>query len=454
MEKNLAKKLFIYLSLLFLIPLFDGLYIYYFFKNSTQSTIKNLDIHFSSSLLSKRLRGLNDIKDSNWKSYLLTGAPDNYQEFLESNKLFSETLEKLKVSPLYENKLKILNEIDLLSTKKIAMMKEAIKSPPQTKTAFAQLLKYKIRPTNRRLQSIITDLIKAETVRYNVARSEIDSTRHRLLQHILLSTILPLLIGIFILFLVRSLLIQSKKNHETVIKAVKSRDDVLAIVSHDLKNPLSTIMLSIELLKRKMTKENIKDESMLKTISSIDRASQVMDDLILNLLDQSKLEADKLILDLKEEDLSEIIQEVELILTPIAKEKSITIQNKLPPDPLTILCDKKRLMQVFSNLIGNAIKFLDIGDKIEVEAHQEEKNIVISIKDTGPGIAPEALPHLFDRYWQVKETAKMGTGLGLAIVKGFVEAHGGKIWVTSQLNSGSTFTFTLPCIPKDSRPKF
>lgn len=444
MEKTLAKKLFIYLCFLFLIPLFDGLYIYYYFKTSTQSSIRNLDQHFNSILASKRLRGLNYNTDSNWKSYLLTGSPEKLQEFHESNQFISETIEELKVSPLYDNKLQMLENIEQLVAQKEEVMEQAIQTPPPTKTAFAQLLRSKIRPTNKQLQTIISNLIDTATVRYQAARSEIDSTRHKLLQHIFLSTILPLLIGIIILFLVRSLLSQSKKNHESVIKAVKSRDDVLAVVSHDLKNPLSSIMLSIELLNRKIEKENINDKRLVKTISSIDRAARLMNDLIHNLLDQSKLEAGKLTLDLKEEDLSEIIQEVELILNPIAKEKSIIIQNKLPPGPMRVLCDKKRLMQVFSNLIGNAIKFLGSGDKIIVEAHQTDKDLVFSIKDTGPGISPEALPHLFERYWQVKETAKMGTGLGLAIVKGFVEAHGGKISVTSQLQVGSTFTFTLP----------
>ncbi len=444
MEKKTVKKLFIYLSFLFLIPLFDGLYIYYFFKTSTQATIKNLDVHYNSSLLSKRLKVMNNSTDSNWKSYLLTGAEYNLREFKESNNHFAETLEKLKRSPLYDQKLDMLNRIVILSSRKTEVMNLAIKSPPQTKTEFAQLLRNKIRPTNRELQAVISNLIEAEAFHYKLARNKIDSTRQKLLQHIILSTILPLLVGIILFFLVHSLLIQSKKNHEAVIKAVKSRDDVLAVVSHDLKNPLSTIILSLELLKRKIEKDHLKDERILKTITSIERASQVMNDLILNLLDQSKIEAGKLILDLKEEDLLEIIKEVELILIPIAKEKSITIQNKLPPGPVNIYCDKKRLMQVFSNLIGNAIKFLDSGDKIEIEVRLEETRVTISVKDTGPGISPEALPHLFERYWQVKETAKMGTGLGLAIVKGFVEAHGGKIWVESQLQSGSTFTFTLP----------
>jgi signal transduction histidine kinase len=113
-----------------------------------------------------------------------------------------------------------------------------------------------------------------------------------------------------------------------------------------------------------------------------------------------------------------------------------------------VLCDRDRILQVFANLIGNAIKFTPRGGEIFVGAQPEAAVSAIEarfwIKDTGPGIPVENIPHVFDRYWQARSTAKLGTGLGLSIAKGIVEAHGGRIWVESEIGKGACFAFTLP----------
>jgi len=112
-----------------------------------------------------------------------------------------------------------------------------------------------------------------------------------------------------------------------------------------------------------------------------------------------------------------------------------------------VLCDRDRVMRVLGNLLSNAAKFTSEGGNVTVTLAREEGFCKVSIADTGAGIDADALPHVFERFWQADSAARRGTGLGLAIAKGIVEAHGGRIWAESELGRGSTFHFTLPLAP-------
>jgi signal transduction histidine kinase len=137
----------------------------------------------------------------------------------------------------------------------------------------------------------------------------------------------------------------------------------------------------------------------------------------------------------------------------MARQKKVRLERELPSEPFEIHCDRGRVLQVFGNLIGNAIKFTPEGGAIKLRAEQRGEEALFSVADTGPGIAPDELPHVFDRYWQAKETACLGTGLGLSIAGGLVEAHGGRIWVESTPGQGATFFFTIPMADADeARP--
>jgi signal transduction histidine kinase len=112
--------------------------------------------------------------------------------------------------------------------------------------------------------------------------------------------------------------------------------------------------------------------------------------------------------------------------------------------PLHALCDQQRIHQVLENLLSNAMKFTPPSGTVEIGACRKEREFLISVTDSGVGIKPESLPHLFDRYWQASAGDQRGLGLGLAIARGIVEAHGGRIWAESKVGLGSTFFFTLP----------
>lgn len=224
-------------------------------------------------------------------------------------------------------------------------------------------------------------------------------------------------------------------------KAVKMREEVLAIVSHDLKNPLGSVKLSAEL----MMKGSKQDISLIdKHCTRILRSINQMQLLIGNLLDFAKMQAGTFSVDLYSENLREIVINVIASFQTIVESKELQLTYRIPEDIENVACDRNRISQVLSNLVGNAVKFTPKGGAITVVAKKIDAEVVVSVSDNGPGIPTEQLKKVFDRFWQAEETRKLGSGLGLSIAKGFVLAHGGTIWVDSELGRGATFSFTLP----------
>jgi signal transduction histidine kinase len=226
-------------------------------------------------------------------------------------------------------------------------------------------------------------------------------------------------------------------------QAVSLREEVLAVVSHDLKNPLGSISLSVQLLRR-LLPEGEQGERMRKHTRTIEHSVERMDRLIRDLLDMASIHAGQVKLELGRYAADDLVREGLVLLEPLAIQKRIELRTRLCRERLWVTCDRDRVYQVLSNLVGNALKFTPEGGRVTVEVEPEGDFVRFSVKDTGPGLPPEALPHLFQPFWQARRTARQGTGLGLFISRGIVEAHGGGLEVDSQEGRGSTFSFTLP----------
>jgi PAS domain S-box-containing protein len=237
--------------------------------------------------------------------------------------------------------------------------------------------------------------------------------------------------------------LENSRLYAEALTAVRSREDVLSIVSHDLKNPLQAIQLSTQYLKRRIpnTTEN---EPVFKMIKTIRGAADTMNGLIHSILDIGKIQAGTFSIDFKTCRLSEILKNLKEVLLPIARDKNILLSFHPEDFEYEIECDADRVLQIFSNLIGNAIKFSESGGTIKVTLSVETNTLLVCVEDNGPGMSEEFQKNLFNRYWQAKETQAKGSGLGLYITKGIVEAHGGEIWVESEPGKGSRFYFTLP----------
>jgi PAS domain S-box-containing protein len=227
--------------------------------------------------------------------------------------------------------------------------------------------------------------------------------------------------------------------YQTAQRAVRSREDVLAVVSHDLRNPLQSIRLNAELVQSKGADAALRS----KRVDGIQRAVQSMFRMIGDLLDLSRIESGHLTIARQRHSGAVLVEDVLELWRPLAFEKSIELVAALPELAFAVACDRDRVQQVFSNLVGNALKFTPEGGRIEIVVTGGETAARFAIRDSGAGIRPTALPHIFDRYWQ-GEKLRRGSGLGLYIAKGIVEAHGGRIEVESEIGVGTTVSFTLP----------
>jgi signal transduction histidine kinase len=236
--------------------------------------------------------------------------------------------------------------------------------------------------------------------------------------------------------------IDNAQLYEQAQSAIRARQDVLAIVSHDLKNPLGAILMTAECL----TEESPTDDPVARKrgIHVIQRSAQRMNRLIADLLDVASIEAGHLAVETKPHPVGPLIREAVELHRAKAAQKELQLEGVLPDAESKIDCDRGRVLQVFGNLIGNAIKFTPNGGSIKVCAQPCGEETLFFVADSGAGIEPDELSHVFDRFWQARRVARVGTGLGLTIAKGLVEAQGGRIWAESTVGQGATFFFTIP----------
>ena len=246
-----------------------------------------------------------------------------------------------------------------------------------------------------------------------------------------------------------ALAIDNARLYEATKRATQARDEMLGIVAHDVRSPLNAIFLAAQLLERKLAKAGDLGgkDNLDRIVRSVRRANRLIEDL----LDVTRVEAGALPLARAampvKPALAEAVAGQQLAASAASIELRLEIAESLPE----VWADRHRVLQVLDNLVGNAIKFTPKGGRITIAAVARAGEIVVSVADTGAGIPPDDLPHVFDRFWQAKRAEGRGAGLGLPICKGIVEAHGGRIWVDSTAEHGSTFSFTLPMVARVAR---
>jgi signal transduction histidine kinase len=235
---------------------------------------------------------------------------------------------------------------------------------------------------------------------------------------------------------------ESERRRAEAEAAVRSRDEVLSVVSHDLRNPVSTVAMSASLLAD--SEIALSDDQRRSTIGVIARSAQRMNRLIQDLLDVARIEGGRLTISCKCEDGGTLASEAFESFRSIAEQKEIALTCDVEPELPHVLVDRDRVLQVLSNYLNNAMKFTPKGGRVAIRAVAKDGGVEYAVSDTGPGIAPADLQQVFARFWQAKRTAHLGSGLGLAISKGIAEAHRGSVRVESVVGEGSTFYLTIP----------
>lgn len=234
---------------------------------------------------------------------------------------------------------------------------------------------------------------------------------------------------------------QEQAARELAERASIEKESMVHMVSHDIRNPLSVLKMTLQLMQMDQA---LTPAMLAQLVARGLRATDSIERLVTSVLDFAKEEHATLAPGLRVENMNALIREAIDLVLPLARKGQVGVVAAVEPGKLLIACKRSRVEQVLGNLLSNSLKFTPAGGHITVSARRSDGEAVISVADTGIGIAPALLPRIFDRFTQGQIGSEKGAGLGLSIVKGIVEQEGGRIWVDSTLGAGSTFYFTLP----------
>ncbi len=291
-------------------------------------------------------------------------------------------------------------------------------------------------------EQAVTEFVDHQATLFDedLERARFTAGRHELA--VLLTTVLGLAFSIALAALVMRKLGQQWREAQTATASAKressARQELLAVVSHDLRSPLTTVTMGAALLEETLPEQN-------RHVRAIRNAAERMKSLIDDVLDVSRVETGTITLHRAWWEVGPLLERAVELYQARATGQGVTLRAELPATTIQAWGDPERVLQILGNLLGNALKFTPRGGEITVTAETKGRELAVAVRDSGPGITAEDQPLLFERYWQGDRSARAGSlGLGLYICKNLVEAHGGRIWVESVLGQGSRFCFTLP----------
>jgi signal transduction histidine kinase len=246
-----------------------------------------------------------------------------------------------------------------------------------------------------------------------------------------------------------SLALEEARLYRVAQAAINARDNLLAAVTHDVRNYLTTISVAADFL---LSFPEARDRRRgRKQLDSVHHAVQRLKVLVNSLRDATMIETGHFTIVPRREEVSTLLHEALRSFEPQAEHRALRLRARPGDGLLAVRCDRERIIQVIGNLLSNAIKFTASGGEISIEARQLNDSVHFCVADTGKGIPVDEIAHVFERHWRGRQDRHQGTGLGLFIARGIVEAHGGKIWVESVAGGGSMFYFTLPALPPCSQ---
>jgi signal transduction histidine kinase len=392
----------------------------------------------------ERLGWTADVIVSSGRGYLLSGEPALLARVQASRQRFSETVAALRAATLSPSGDALVDDVEhaadafTRAQQKLIEARQLADDPRE----FARRFEVELLPLSSALDRALARLVDyTEAVmreHYAVAKEERDRLTTRL--YGLLAGLVVAATGIGAYFARR--LGRSRETQRVALeaarKAVAARDELMGVVAHDLRNPLGAITLKATLMRKGVQPERTRQHA-----ESIENVAKRMERLISTMLDVTTLEAGRFTVNVARCALADLLQETAEVFDSLAASKQVRFEQVAKEPELALLADRERVLQVLSNLIGNALKFTPPGGNVTLSVEREGPMVRFGVLDTGPGIASENLPSVFDRFWR-ETRAQKGTGLGLFIAKGIIDAHGGRIWVESDVGRGTRFFFTLP----------
>jgi signal transduction histidine kinase len=387
------------------------------------------------------------------RGFLLVPNQRSSASFEEAKQRFVQRLRELQ-SLLHGMDGQVLEAVGRAADNYVSDAERTMRERGETGDTESTLVSFDavMRPAREQLEAALDQLVHDERLSYRAVAAA--SERADWLAAIVISgaTLLAILLSLRLALTTTRRIGQqfecAQQAQEAAKRASAAREELLAIVSHDLRNPLGAILMGSEALKRR----SLSGEVNGRQVNIIESAARRMKHLIEDVLATASLEAGTFSVSPAMEDVAPLFDEAARLFERHAGGKGIRLSFSAASG-VRAYVDRERLLQVLSNLVGNALKFTPEGGEILVSAASEAGGTRFSVKDSGPGISPDAVPRLFERHWQAQRGSGGGLGLGLYIARHVVDRHGGHIDVDSRPGEGATFTFTIPDPPPGTLPR-
>ena len=418
--------------------------------------IRRLDVVASNQLahvraaeneitLAERLRRNGELVAYVGRGYLITGHPDLLAKLQEAKGSFEANARSLGASTLLLSSPQLVVDVETASARFTAKQEELIEARQieQDPDRLASRFEAELMPLRRQLERSLDHLVGQKEAAIAGAYDQAAKERARLafgLYGLLCALVLMGLGlgGYFARQLARTYR-QEKSAREAARRALAARDELMAIVAHDLRNPLGALALKAATLRKGAESEKTRRQA-----ESMENVTMRMEYLIKSMLDVATMEAGRFSVTPAPCDVDDVLHETLEIFDALASSKQVCLEQDIGEHGLVIHAERERAVQVLSNILGNALKFTPPGSHVTVSVDRQGTMARFAVLDAGPGIPSENLGRIFERFWKDETNGKKGTGLGLFIAKGIVNAHGGRIWVESDVGHGARFYFTLP----------
>jgi signal transduction histidine kinase len=395
--------------------------------------------------LAVRLRWNSELAASLGRAHLLLGDPVLYRDLQNARARFDENLHLLGGEVVSTKGRQYVGEVEAAAEQFRQVQEELLDARMRTTEAseVARRFDTELLPLSARLDRAVARLVAHKEAKLAKHFENAARDRERLATWLYALLGITMVAGIGIATIFARLLGRSYSQEEEALGAargaVAARDELMGIVAHDLRTPLGAITMRATMLRNASHRESTR-----KHAASIENVAMRMEHLIGTMLDVVTMESGHFSVIRTPCNLDEAVREAVELFEPLASTKGVRLETAIQNAGIVIAADRERLLQVFSNLISNALRFTPRGGRITVTVEQDGADVRVTIADTGPGIPPDHLVHVFERFWKHGPPGVKSTGLGLFIAKGIIEAHGGRIWVESEVEHGTRFCFTLP----------